>query len=286
MHVVTGATGHMGRLVAEELARRGASLRLVVRDASRAPPIPGAEIAVADYGDADALARALQPGDRVFMVSMHEPPVRRVPLHRSFVDACARAGVGHVVYLSFLHAREDAVFLHARSHGATEAMLRASGVPWTAMRNGMYADDIPGWFDPDGVVREPGGDARMHFTPRLELAEAIAVALTTDGHAGKVYDVVADDAVSMAELAAVARDVTGDARYRYEPIDDDAWEQRWREDGAEDWHVESGRTTYASLRAGEQQAPKNDYAALVGQPAPTTRDLVVRFRDALPLTRR
>ena len=83
-----------------------------------------------------------------------------MPLHQSFVDAAEEAGVGHIVYLSFVNAGPSAVFLHARSHGATEQMLRRSGLPWTSIRNGMYADDVLGWFDDDDVAREAGGDGR------------------------------------------------------------------------------------------------------------------------------
>ena len=163
MIVVTGASGYVGGLVARELASRGEPIRLVVRDAARAPGLDGAEVVEADYGDADSLAGALGAGDRVFMVSMHQGPERRLELHRCFVDAAARAGVAHLVYLSFLGAGAGAVFVHARSHGATETMLRQSGVPWTSIRNGMYADEILGWFDPDGAARETGGDGRMSF---------------------------------------------------------------------------------------------------------------------------
>ena len=65
MIVVTGSTGHVGRLVAEELAARGEPIRLVVRDPSRAPRLSGAEVVRAEYGDQASLAEALQQGDRV-----------------------------------------------------------------------------------------------------------------------------------------------------------------------------------------------------------------------------
>jgi NAD(P)H dehydrogenase (quinone) len=150
MIAVTGATGKVGRLAADELARRGAGVRLLARDAARAPDVPGGA-----------------------MVSIHDGPERRLPLHRSFIAAAVRAEVAHIVYLSFVNAGPDAVFLHARSHGETEAMLRGSGLAWTAIRNGMYADEALGWFDPDGVAREPGGDGRISFSYRPELARAI-----------------------------------------------------------------------------------------------------------------
>ena len=120
------------------------------------------------------------------MVSLHEGPERRsCPLHRSFVEAAARrAWRRSSISRSFTRVPARR-FLHARSHGATEQMLAESGVPFTSIRNGMYADDIPGWFDPDGVLREPGGDARSPSRTGPELARAIAVTLprraTKDG---------------------------------------------------------------------------------------------------------
>ena len=226
MIVVTGSTGHVGRLVAEDLAARGEQIRLVVRDPSRAPKLAGAEVVQADYEEQDSLAQALHEGDRVFMVSVHEGPERRVPIHRSFIETAARRGVEQIVYLSFLNAGPAARFLHARSHSATESLLAESGVPYTSIRNGMYADDIPGWFDPDGVLREPGEDARITFSYRPDLAKAIAVTLTEPGHEGRCTT-SRRLSVSLAELAEIATEATG-RTYRYEPISDDEWDARWR----------------------------------------------------------
>src|SRR3712207_3987611 len=126
MIVVTGSTGRVGRLVAEEVARRGEPLRLLVRDPGRAPRLPEAEITRADYGVPATLAHALRPGDRVFMVSIWIGGQARLDLHRGFVEAAARAGVGHGVYPSVVHPRPHAGFSPARRHRATEAVLRAS----------------------------------------------------------------------------------------------------------------------------------------------------------------
>jgi NAD(P)H dehydrogenase (quinone) len=284
MLVVTGSTGHVGRLVAEELAARGHDQRLLVRDPSRVPAIAGAEVVLADYGDPAALATALNEGDRVFMVSLHEGPERRVPLHRSFVSAAEAAGVAHVVYLSFVAAGPDAVFLHARSHGVTEELLAPSGMSFTSIRTCMYADDIPGWFDAEGIDRVPGGDGRMCFSYRPELARAIAVTLTEPGHESRVYDVVTPDAVSLAELAEVASEVTGDA-YRYEPSDDAAWDARWRGSGKEEWAIEAGLSSYAALRQGEFDVRSDDYRTLTGEDPLTVAGVIGRLSDRMPLHR-
>jgi uncharacterized protein YbjT (DUF2867 family) len=279
--VVTGSTGHVGRLVADRLAERGERIRLLVRDRARAPQL-GAEVLTADYGDAAALAEVLDEGDHVFMVSVHEGPERRVPLHRSFIEAAARCGVAHVVYLSFVNAGPDAIFLHARSHGATEEMLERSGIPWTSIRNGMYADEIPGWFDAEGVNHVPGGDGRMSFSYRPELAAAIAVTLTEPGHEGKRYDITGPEAVTMGELADIASEVTGDP-YRYEPLDDAEWEARWRDRGREEWRVEAGLSSVATLREGELDVVSDHYRALTGRDPLTIAQVIARHADQMPL---
>jgi uncharacterized protein YbjT (DUF2867 family) len=280
--VVTGASGHVGRLVAEELAAVREPQRLLVRDPRRALQLPGAEVVQADYGDPASLDAALAPGDRVFMVSMHEGPERRVQLHRSFVEAAARRQVAQVVYLSFLAAGPEAIFLHGRSHGATEQLLRDSGIPWTSIRNGMYADHIPGWFDPDGVAREACASGRMSFSYRRELARAIAATLTGDGHEGKVYDVTTPESVSLGELAGLAAEVT-EQPYRYEPATDEEWDERWRALGRSGWELEAGRTSYEAIRAGEFDVVTDDYRKLTGAEPLTIRELLERLAGELPL---
>jgi uncharacterized protein YbjT (DUF2867 family) len=216
------------------------------------------------------------------MVSLHEGPEQRVPHHRNVVDAAAAAGVAQVVYLSFVAAGPDAVFLHARSHGATEQMLADAGVAHTSIRNSMYADDIPGWFDAEGLNTVPGGDGRMSFSYRPELARAIAVTMTEPGHAGKVYDIVTPQAVSMRELAEIAWAVSG-SNYRYAPASDAHWEARWRARGKEEWAIEAGLSSYAALRAGEFDVVTGDYRALTGEDPLSVSDITALLADRLPL---
>ena len=282
MVVVTGSTGRVGGLVARRLESGGHPMRLLVRDPHRAPKIKGAQVHAAEYGQPEALIEGLQKGDRVFMVSLWIGGDTRLDLHRSFIDAAARADVAYLIYLSFINAGPNAIFSHAREHGATEEMLRASGVPWTSIRNSMYADDIPGWFDPDGVAREPGDDARMSFSYRPELADVIAAMLTEPGHEGKIYNITTPDSASMRELAQIASKVTGD-EYRYEPISDDEWTERWKAQGRPDWALEAGQTSYEALRGGELDVVSDDYKKVTGRRAATIAQVITELADEMPL---
>src|SRR4051794_14251615 len=69
---VTGGTGGLGGLVARGLAASGMPQRLIVRDLSRAPDLPGATVVQADYADLAASARALVGVETLFMVSATE----------------------------------------------------------------------------------------------------------------------------------------------------------------------------------------------------------------------
>jgi uncharacterized protein YbjT (DUF2867 family) len=285
MIVVTGASGRVGGLVVAELARRGLPFRAVTRNAGHAPDLGGVEIALASYEQPEMLADALEPGDRVFMVSMHEPPERRIPLHRGFLDVAIERNVGRIVYLSFLGADPSASFLHARSHGVTEQMLAESGIPFTAVRNGMYADEIATWFDADGRITGPGGSGSVSLTFRPELAEAIVELLVDSAHDERsVVTITGPEAVTLSELAAIASEVTGD-EYRYEPLDRDEWLAYRRGLGRPEWSIEAGISYYDGVARGEAGIVSDDYRELIGKEPLTIRELVELHRDEMPLTR-
>jgi uncharacterized protein YbjT (DUF2867 family) len=285
MIVVTGAGGRVGGLVARELASRGVPFRALTRHPERLPDLPGAELALAGYDEQESLERALDPGDRVFMISMHAPPERRLALHAAFVEAAVRRRVGRVVYLSFVGAGPGASFVHARSHGATEAMLAGSGLRYTAVRNGMYADEIASWFDADGRITGPGGEGRVSLTYRPELAEAIVLLLADRAHDDRpAVTITGPESFSLAELAATASEVTGDP-YRYEPLDRDEWIAYRRGVGRPEWSIEAGFSYYDGVRAGEADVVTEDYRELTGKAPLSIRELIALHRDEMPLAR-
>jgi NAD(P)H dehydrogenase (quinone) len=202
--VVTGATGQFGRIVVEELLRRGvpagdvvATGRAVERLADLAER--GVVVRRADYTEPETLRAAFAGADRLLFVSGSDAG-QRVPQHRAVIAAAVEAGVGQVVYTSILHADTSDLLL-AAEHAETERLLAESGLPRVLLRNGWYIEnyDIPGAVQ-NGLFGA-AGEGRISAATRADLAVAAAAVLATDGHEGKAYE-LGGEAFTLAEFAA------------------------------------------------------------------------------------
>jgi NAD(P)H dehydrogenase (quinone) len=274
---VTGATGVVGGRVARLLAERGMRLRLVVRDPSRAPELPGAEVAQATYDDADALREAFTGVDAVFLVSAAEHP-ERVRQHLTAVDAIADAGVDRAVYTSFVHASPDSTFTLARHHWITEERLRERGLAYTALRDNMYLDFMPFMAGTEGVLRGPAGDGRLAPVARDDVADVAVAVLLGDGHERATYDVTGTRLQTLDDIAAELTEITGrPVKYEQETVEE-AWASR-ASYGAPDWEVEGWVSSYAAIAAGELAVVSDTVERLGGHPPLTLAGLVERHPD-------
>jgi uncharacterized protein YbjT (DUF2867 family) len=269
---VTGATGRVGSRVARRLAAAGVAQRLVVRDQSRAPDLPGAAAVAAEYGDGEAARRALEGVETLFMVSAGEER-ERVATHRAFVDAAAAAGVRHVVYTSFYGAAPDSTFTLARDHWATEEHLRASGMAWTFLQDNIYLDFIPLFGGEDGVIRGPAGDGRVGAVAIDDVADVAAAVLRDPAaHAGQAYPLTGPEALTLAEAARVvsahgARPLS----YQAETVDE-AYASR-ASYGAPQWQLDAWVSTYTAIASGELDGVTPHVERLAGHPPRSLAEL-------------
>ncbi|CAG7598031.1 SDR family oxidoreductase [Actinacidiphila bryophytorum] len=213
--VVTGATGHLGRLVIADLLERGvepAGIAAVVRRADKAADLAagGVQVRVADYDNPASLKGAFAAGDRVLLVSGNEVG-RRIPQHTAVVDAAAEAGVALLAYTGVLGG-PAADFVLADEHKATEEHILASGLPYVFLRNGWYTEvytaNLPAVLE-HGVVIGNAGDGRVSSAARADYAAAAAAVLAGEGHENKAYDLSGDTAWSFPEYAATVAEVAG-----------------------------------------------------------------------------
>ena len=277
---VTGATGHLGGAVAAALAAAGSEQRLLVRSPDRAPRLDRADVAVADYADPEACGVALTGIDTVFMVSGAEEP-DRVQAHRTFVDAARAAGVRRVLYTSFLGASPDATFTLARDHWYTEQHIRSTGMRFTFLRDNLYADQLPLFAGPDGVLLGPGGDGRVSAVVRRDVVDVAVAVLLAAGveseHDGRTYQLTGPDALSLAEVARIIAEVTGrPTRYQPQTISE-AYASRAGY-GAPDWQLDAWVSTYTAIAVGELAVVTQDVQLVAGHPATSLREMLLASR--------
>lgn len=271
---VTGATGQLGGRVARRLEAADCAQRLIVRDASRAPVLRNAEVAVAEYADRPAVTEALSGVDTVLMVSGHEDPAR-VAAHTTFVDAAAEAGVAHLVYISFCGADPSATFTLARDHAATEQHIRASGLAYTFLRDNLYADFLPMLAGPDGVIRGPASDGRVAAVTQDDIADAATAVLRNPGpHAGNTYSLTGPQALGLSEIAELITRITGrETRYQHETLDQAKASRAAY--NAPAWQREAWISTYTAIAAGELAQVTTDVATLTGHPPTSLEHLLL-----------
>lgn len=211
MILVTGATGQLGRLVINALLEKTPASNIVaaVRDVSKAADLAalGVTVRQADYAVPATLDTALQGVSKVLLISSNELG-QRVQQHQNVIDAAVRAGVALFAYTSVLHADTSPLGL-AVEHRATEAALRASGLPYTLLRNGWYTQNYTGNLGAaleHGAILGSAKDGRIAAAGRADYAAAAAVVLTSATKPETVYELAGDEAFTLPQLAAeVAR---------------------------------------------------------------------------------
>lgn len=221
--IVSGASGQLGGLAVEALLARGVRPEDLIL-VSRTPDVlaryaqTGASTRFGDFTQPESLDAAYAGGTRLLLISLNtrgnpNPRVanERAALQQAAIDAAVRAGVEHIVYISFVDADHN-VSPIAVDHRATEAALRASGIAWTSLRDQWYADLI---VDPtarmvaDGRAVVPSNDPGTAWVTRKDCAAAAAAVLTTSGHENQVYEITGPELVRFRDIASIASEITG-----------------------------------------------------------------------------
>ena len=214
--LVTGAGGHLGRLVVETLLASGAGKVIgTTRDPSKLADLAakGAEIRAADFDRPESLAAAFAGADRMLLVSTDalDVPGRRLAQHRAAVDAAVAAGVGHIAYLSAPAPYPTAESSLIGDHFWTEQAIVASGADFTLLRDHIYTDyllfGLPHAIA-TGTLYTATGTGGRNYVLRADCARTAAAVLARA--TGKsILDVTGPAPVTQDELAALASEISG-----------------------------------------------------------------------------
>lgn len=207
---ISGASGQLGRLVIDQLIARGQGadvIGLARNPDAAALPV---QARMADYDRPETLGAALTGVQTLLLISGSEIG-RRTAQHRAVIEAAQAAGVRRIVYTSLLHADRSALSL-ADEHRETEAMLHASGLAVTILRNGWYQENhtagLPAALSL-GALYGAAGEGQIAAAARADYAEAAAVVLTGEGHEGQTYELAGAPAFTLGDLAAEVSRQTG-----------------------------------------------------------------------------
>lgn len=213
---VTGATGQLGQLVIQELLKRiptssiVAGARSIDHHVVKQFAAQGVEVRVADYTQTDTLSTAFEGINRLLLISSNAMGEREVQ-HKNVISAAKAAGVDLLAYTSMLHLDMSPLAM-GDEHRQTEALLKTSGIPFTLLRHGWYTENHTESIQPalqHGAVLGSAGDGRFSTATRADFAEAAAVVLTTNGHAGRVYELAGDESYTLTDLAAAIATAAG-----------------------------------------------------------------------------
>ncbi|MCZ4095371.1 NAD(P)H-binding protein [Streptomyces sp. So13.3] len=271
MIIVTGATGQLGRQIVERLLTRvpAARIGVSVRDPQKAQTFAdqGVRVRHGSFTDADSLAHAFEGATQVLIVSVDKMGEEAVRQHRAAIDGAVAAGARRILYTSHMGAGAGSQFQPCRDHAATEEALRASGVPFTSLRNGFYtanALQFLGQALESGRVELPA-DGPVSWTAHADLADAAAAILADEGcFDGPTPPLTAAQALTFDDIAGIATDGTGRTFTRITATDDQFREQLSGH-GVPAEAADQLLGVFTASRAGEFAAVDPTLATLLGR---------------------
>ena len=219
MILITGATGNFGKSTIDFLLKKGVSssnIVALVRDEEKAGELKtkGVTLRLGDYDNKTQLLSAFTGIKKLLLVSGTDI-ANRSKQHENVLQAAKESGVKHILYTSFERKNEtetSPISFVAKSHIATEKMIKSSGLTYTVFRNNLYLDILP-WFFGENVLETgvflPAGETKSALTSREDMAEAVANVLMSEGHENKEYALSNSENVSIGQLAASLGKIVG-----------------------------------------------------------------------------
>jgi NAD(P)H dehydrogenase (quinone) len=269
--VVTGATGHLGKLIVDGLLREGVPASDIVAGGRNDEKLAaleqlGVRTVRLDYSDPASLATAFEGADALMLVSGSEVG-RRVQQHEAAINAAAAAGIRRIVYTSAPAATNTALAV-APEHKSTEEALATSGLATTILRNGWYNENYLGVLQEareTGTIVASVGDGRVASASRVDYADAAVAVLTGDGHENAVYELTGDAAWSFYDLAAtissiIGRDVT------YTPVSSEERLEQLKAQGVPDGGAAFAVALDANIRDGLLGVVNGELSGLIRRP--------------------
>ena len=211
---ITGATGQLGELIIQALLTHIPADNIValVRNKTKALKLKQQNIELRhfDYDSPETLAPALIGIDKLLLISANEIG-RRTAQHQAVIEAAKNAKVPYIAYTSLLRANTSSLGL-AQEHRETEALIQASGLTYTFLRNNWYSENyIAGVVQnaASGQLFSAAKDGKISSASRTDYAEAAAIVLASTNHDNKTYELAGSENFTKLDLAKFIEKASG-----------------------------------------------------------------------------
>lgn len=270
--LVTGATGQLGKLVLDQLLGSGVEPARIIatsRDTAKLADYTakGVQARVADFDDPASLDKAFAGADRILIISTDalDRPGKRLKQHLAAVTAAKKAGAKHILYTS-MPSPETSVIPFAPDHLGTENAIKATGIPYTILRNGWYMENLfmalPHALE-TGQWYSSSGEGRLAHIARADAARAAAAALASAVNESRTYTLTGGELRSTDEIAALVAKATG-KRLDVVHISDEALAGGLKGAGLPDFLIPIVVSFDANTREGHINMVTNDVTSLTG----------------------
>jgi uncharacterized protein YbjT (DUF2867 family) len=277
MILLTGATGKTGGAVADELIKRGVSLRALVRDADKAVALQeaGVELIVGDAGDRDAVAKALEGVEKATLILPNSQ--EQQDMEMQFVDLAVAAGVKHLVKLSSFEAVAEATCPIPALHYAVEQRIRASGLGWTMIRPNFFMQNLFAnsfTIKSEGKFYMPMGDGVTVMIDCRDIGAAFAEVLVGTGHEGQSYEISGPEVMTFHDVAEQFSEVLG-KQVEYVNQDPAVYREMITPFLTSEWHANSIMQLFGEIADGVRPPNVTDtFSKLVGREPISFRQFV------------
>lgn len=247
--LVAGATGTVGRHVVDHLIQKGEKVRALTRNPLKANLPAGVEVVSGDLSEPGTIGSALVDvsGMHLITTGAEYTPLQTGP---EIIKLAEKTGVRRVTVL------------WNGEKGPFESAVEASSLEWTQLQAFEFMANARKWANSirsEGLVRDLFGGSPIAPIHEADIGRVAAVALTEDGHAGKIYTLTGPESLSVKDKVGIISKVIG-REIRFVESSEEEEREQMRKMGVEEdaidyvinWHLNPPPSAHKVLSTVEE----------------------------------